>query len=812
MSRTGRIAIRSPIRPQPERRPPARSVLPAPLTTLVGREADVASVRGLLTDPAVRLVTLCGPGGVGKTRLAIQVAAEERRSGIEVGFASLSASTEPEHVAAVLAESLDIRSGGNRAGAAHLIDAIGTRPLLLVLDNFEQVLSAGPLVAELLGACPNLTVLVTSRSRVRLSGERVVDVLPLGVPEATRAFDPNDLSAFSAVQLFVERAQATRDSFRLTAENASTVAAICRRLDGLPLAIELAAAKSRLLGPDDLLRGLDRSLSLLTDGPRDQPARLQTMRAAIAWSYAFLSPEAQALFRQLSVFEGGCSLEAAVTVSRWRSDLIAAGISDLAQATEMRLMSADGPARAVVMDQLAALEESSLIRISAGRTGDTRIEMLQTVREFGLEALVAADEEPAARTAHAMYVLDLVDELDREMRDADIRAGQLRSADEVGNIQAALQWWYRQGGTPAGIRLAEALYWAWLDAGTLRQGHAGLDRLLATPGALSDPKTRAKALCISADLATWSGDFGAARPLFEEALRLSREVNDPRGVIFALRGLGNVELGETVYERAETVLREAAELARSEEDFWNLGITLNLLGITVRAMGRNSESREIHREARRLSEESGNRINAFAAIANEGLSALELGDLPAVRGACHELAGIVRRHADSNPLLRCLMLAGGIAAETGQFPMAVRLYARMTAAEAERGTPTLAAVQAPVDRRLAVAREALGETEYADAWAAGLALSQDDALALVAAVVMPVSKGPMPDGPASDGLTARERDVLRLIVAGLTDKEIADHLSISRRTASKHVATILAKLGVSSRTSAAIYAARHGLD
>ena len=458
-----------PIRPQPERRTPARSRLPAPLTTLVGRDPDVASVRRLLADPAVRLVTLCGPGGVGKTRLAVQVAAEERRSGAEVWFASLSASTEPEHVAAVLAELLDVRSGGNSAGAAHLIDAIGAHSLLLVLDNFEQVLPAGPLVAEMLEACPNLTVLVTSRARLRLTGERVVDVLPLGVPDATRAFDPDDMSAYPAVQLFVERAQAIRDSFRLTSENASQVAAICRRLDGLPLAIELAAAKSRLLGPDDLLRELSQSLSMLTGGPHDQPVRLQTMREAIAWSYALLPPDVQTLFRQLAVFEGGCGLDAAVTVCRWRT-VIATRASPTLRGRGMRLVPADGPARAVVLDQLAALEESSLIRTVAGRTGDTRIEMLQTVREFGLNALVAADEEPAARTAHALCVLDLVDELDGVLRGGDLRVGQLRSADEAGNIQAALQWWYRQGGTPAGIRLAEALYWAWLDAGTCGRG------------------------------------------------------------------------------------------------------------------------------------------------------------------------------------------------------------------------------------------------------------------------------------------------------------------------------------------------------
>ncbi len=374
------------VRPDPpawrERRVAAG--VPTPLTSLIGREREIAAVGALLCDKGGQLVTLVGPGGVGKTRLALRVAAEVADNFPDgVTFVSLAPISDPHAVGSTIAQALSMRGAGNGSLMDRLSAHLSDRRLLLVLDNFEQVSEAAPLVAELLGVCPNLNILATSRGSLRVSGERQYQVPPLALDPPRQTSSAGQPAESEAIRLFVERAQAVNPDFVLTPGSAMAAGEICRRLDGLPLAIELAGAGVKMLQPEAMLMRLDRRLPLLTGGPRDMPARQQTLRAAIAWGYDLLSPMEQALFRWLAVFVGGCPLTGAEAV-------VAAGIEPGLD----------------VLEGVASLIDRSLLRQET-TDGEPRFGMLETVREYGLEQLAASGEEDSARRAHAVYYLDL---------------------------------------------------------------------------------------------------------------------------------------------------------------------------------------------------------------------------------------------------------------------------------------------------------------------------------------------------------------------------------------------------------------------
>ncbi|MDX1530072.1 MAG: protein kinase, partial [Rhodothermales bacterium] len=429
----------------------ASSALPAPLTSFVGREVEVERLGRLLE--AARLVTLTGPAGTGKTRLAVEAA---RR--IEHGFADgaafvpLAPVRDPALVPSALAQALGVEASGPALPDA-LADALRGCELLLVLDNFEQVTAAAPAVGALLGACPRLRVLATSRVPLRLSGEREAPVPPLAVPEPEATPDPDGLLAHAAVRLFVERAQAVDPAFALTPENAAAVAALCARLDGLPLAIELAAARTKLFAPAALLARLGHRLDLLANRMHDRPARHHTLRQALAWSYDLLGPEEQRLYRRLGVFRGGCTIEAAEAV---------AGLD-----------GADD-----VLDGLAALVDHSLLRTTTGADGEPRFEMLETVRTFALERLAEAGERAEAQGAHAHHVLDLAERAAPELTGAEQGTWLDRLDAEHDNLRAALDAAEADGDTGLGLRLGTALWRFWLVRGHLAEGRRRLERLL----------------------------------------------------------------------------------------------------------------------------------------------------------------------------------------------------------------------------------------------------------------------------------------------------------------------------------------------
>ena len=760
---------------------PDRSThLPSPLTPLVGREIEIAALSSLLRLPHVRLATLTGSGGVGKTRLALAVAErlqDEFADG--VAFVPLQTITDPNLVVSAIAQALDIRETAGQSLAGSIASALRTHELLLVLDNFEQVLPAGTFVAELLAACPSLTVLVTSRALLRLSGERAVDVEPLALPDLQQMPSFEEIEQIDSVRLFVAHARQARAGFSLTPPNALDVAEICTRLDGLPLAIELAAARVRILSPPALLARLEQRLLVLTAGPRDVPSRQQTMRAAIAWSYDLLSPEAQRLFRQLSAFVGGWTLEAVEAVYDRPLD---------------------------VLDGLSALVDHSLVNQAEQPDGTPRYAMLETIREFGLEQLAGLDDSEAVRRRHAEYFLQTFEEADVEWSGPDAVLWVARSEIEIGNLRSALTWAVEHDADIA-LRLIRAIGGCWETLGHYSEARRWCDLALASSQPAS-PELRAYTLFEAGFLATTQGDYGAGWSFSEAGHALYLSLGDARGAAWCLYGMGRAAMWAADLDRAAE-LYEATVTAAREVDDRLLRSALGNLGAVYVLQRRDEQADRCLTEAIARAEASYHIVGLGFIIPEYALLALRQGDLATATQRLDAALDIQQQLRDPRYASQAIEVAAWIAT-LQQLPLrAAQLLGSASALREAIGVRVPPMTQAYYVEYVPQAQAQVSADAWDEAWLAGRLLSLPDAIDLARAAAAVTDTKPAAIQVA--GLSRRELEVLRLLVEGTSNQEIAAALSISPHTAANHVTNIMNKLAVESRTAAATWAVRNGI-
>ena len=736
----------------------------------------------------VRLLVLTGPGGVGKTRLALRVAEGASEAFPDgVVFVPLAPIREPDLVPPTVAAAFGLRDAGAQPLRERLAAFLGTKRLLLVLDNFEQVLPAAPEVAALLAACPGLTALVTSRAVLNVAGEHDLRVPPLALPESLTVHAA-DLHRAEAVRLFVERAAAARDDFALTEGNAADVVAICRRVDGLPLAIELAAARIAHLPPAALRARLDRQLALLTGGPQDQPARLRSMRDAIAWSFDLLPAQEQVVFRRLAVFVGGCTLEAAEAVCS--EDL---GID--------------------ILDGLASLIDTSLLRQEEGSGGEPRYLMLETIREYGLEQLTNSGEEDRVRQRHAAYFAAFAQTVEPLLWGPEELTLLDRCEEESANLRAATDWSATHDPAP-GLRIAASLWWYWRSRAGLSVGRAAVEQALKRIDGVAAPLV-AEAKRTLGFLATYQSDYGIARVALEESQRLFDHHGDAAESNLTALHRAVLEVQAGAHGDAEAMMLHALDGVRQRgQRVWE-AITLLNLGRFARFIRPDAARAEsLIREALALFREVGFQSGVEMALFN-------IGEVLLHQGRNSEAEQVIRESLALPISIQDRYLSPGqldnlarVLAAKNEHERATRLMAAADRLRRDVGMEVSGVLSADHERFVQALRERLGPLRFNSVWEAGRALRLEQAVAearAVAALPIAPAAAPMSAAQVDAGLTPREREVLGLLVEGRSDKEIADALSISSRTVGAHVTHLLTKLGVESRTAAAIHAMRHGL-
>lgn len=712
--------------------PSKRLDLPKPRTSLVGREKQVAAAAGLLLRPNVRLLSLTGAGGAGKTRLALAVAAAVSHhftAGVQfVGLASVS---DPNLVASAIAKALDIQRVANRTVPQMIGDALqDSGPFLLLLDNFEQVLPAATVLADVLEACPSLKILVTSRSCLRVYGEQEFPVAPLAQD--------------SAIELFVQRATAVRPSFALSPENAPAIREICSRLDGLPLAIELAAARTRVLSPNTMLDRLQSRLQLLTGGALDLPERQQTLRNTIDWSHGLLTDGEQKLFRRLSVFVGGCTLEAAEAVCNTSHDL------DID-----------------LFEGMSSLVDKNLVHNADQPGAEPRFGMLETIREYALERLASSGEDFAVRRAHAAYALVLAEEGNPELNGADRVAWLERCDLEIDNFRSALDWLFQNHELDWALRLCMALFRFWDMREHLTEGRARLETILRLAGD-GYAKQRAKISIFLGALTTAQGDYTAAEQFLKHSLALYQELQDQWGIGASLnavavsaRDRGDYASAQTNFEKslacwralddrlatarclhnlanvvrvrgdysgAQLALEEATNMFQAIGDRSGAAWSINQQGDIAREQGALTQARDLYERALQDFRAAGDRWGIARSLADLGYIYCEERDYPLAHAAFREsletFASLGHRRGVARTLegVACLALARGHAGRALKLAAAAAHLRRII------GAPLPQADQLKFTQKLAAAWEALSAAEGQQAWEEGSAMSLEKAI------------------------------------------------------------------------------------
>jgi len=636
--------------------------LPAQPAPLIGRAQELAAARRCLAAGDTRLLTFTGPGGAGKTRLAVEVAARLRDAFDEDAiFVDLAPVPEPSLVGAAIAHAVGIRETANEPLEERLKRALLGRRLLLLLDNFEHITAAAPLAARLLAACPQLSILATSRVPLNLRWEQVFVVPPLALPDIARLPVLDALAAVPAVALFVNRARAVKPDFALDDHNAGAVAELCVRLDGLPLAIQLAASRSRMFPPPAMLERLRRGLDLLSDGARDLPARQQTLRAAMAWSYDLLAPSEQTGFRRLGVFAGGCTLAAAEAI-----------VPDPAAPLD-------------VVDGMEALLAHSLLRQDDVPGDEPRCTMLDTIREYALEQLVAAGEAVPTRARHAAYYLALAEQAEPDSSRPREAAWLDRIARDHDNLRCALQWLVDQDDTPCALRLAGALWPFWHVRGRWTEGRERLATVLAMPEGQPHPHYRAEALFGAATLARSQGDYAAARSLYAQSLDLWRAFEDRQGIARALSAMGDVAQQQGDRETARSLFEDSLAVARAAGDREQAAAALNFLGIAASERGDYPEARRLLEEGLALRRELDDRRGIANSLLNLGTVLRHEGDLAGARTRVEESVRLFRELDSKLGLSNAAITLGNLANSEGDYLSAQSHYQESLAIQRSLG-------------------------------------------------------------------------------------------------------------------------------
>jgi non-specific serine/threonine protein kinase len=811
--------------------------LPLQLNRFVGREREVAAVRELLVN--TRLLTLTGAGGSGKTRLALQVATDLREEFAHgIWWVELAALSDPLLVPQVVASVVGLPERAGRSVTEALSEALRPKQLLLVLDNCEHLLAATVgLIEALLHTCPHVRVLVTSRQALAITGETTWPVLPLRVPDTNQPPPIEALRINEAVQLFVERARSVLPSFTLTPENASPVVQLCRRVDGMPLAIELAAARIRALSVEQIVARLDDACRLLTGGSRSALPRQQTLRAAMDWSYGLLSAHERAVFRRLSVFAGSFSLEAA--------EAIGAG-------------EAEDPYD--VLDVLSSLIDKSLV-LMEHRRGEARYRLLETIRQYGQDKLQECEEAANVRRRHRDWYARLAEQVESEILDARQKSVFDRLEVEHDNLRAALGWSLEQQEAETAAQIGAAISRFWLLRGYMSEGRRWLERALSAFVARN--AARAKALNVAAILASLQDDNTTARTLVEESLELSRELGDKKQTGYALYTLGRLARVEGHYARAVTFLEESLSIFRELGRKDDIALVLSDFGLTVLYLGEYERATALCEASLALSREMGDLRGIASWLANLATVTLARGDAKRAAVLCDESLAIRKALGYKGGCAHTLAIMGRIALDQGAYERAAACYkesltlrqetgekegiataleglaavigmqgrpvsAARLYASAESLRSVLCAPLNPIDRAyslhtVAAIRAQLDEPTFLRAWTEGQAMTLEEAIAEAVQVQArehippPLPRAPveppsiLPPLGNSFRLSPREIEVLRLVAQGLTTTQIAQQLVISPRTADAHLRSIYSKLEVTSRAAATRSAIEHQL-
>jgi predicted ATPase/class 3 adenylate cyclase len=717
--------------------------LPIQLTSFIGRSKEIQEVMELLS--AGRLVTLTGPGGSGKTRLALQVASEMLKHFHGVFFVALAPISDPGLVASTVAQTLGVQETAGRSILDSLKDYLHNKNMLLVLDNFEQVIVAASVVSELLEICSKLKILVTSREALRVTGEQEYWVPPLALPDLKNLPSQESLSQYTAVELFIQRARAVRPDFQITNETAPAVAEICHRLDGLPLAIELAAARIKLLPPRAMLSRLEQRLDFLTGGGRDLPARQQTLRGAIAWSYDLLEEGEQRIFRRLSVFVGGCTLEGAEQVA------------------------GDDSFFSSFLDQVGSLLDKSLIRQVEDGRGEPRFVMLELLREFGLEQLKAREEQETIRERHARYFLSLTGQAQESLERGEQVQWMDRMEQEHGNLRAAFEW----SRTAAGmeelcLQLAGALGLFWEGHGHFSEGRERLSALLSMQATQGQTIDRARLLARAAELAYRQSDYAATVELAEESLAIYRQFDDPQGIASMLIKLGNcateagdfeaasgyleealaiwqklqnrhgtaralISLGWAAlrpgnYPLASLRLEQALALSRELGDTRSMGFALSGLGEIALRQDRFGRARQLLEESLALRRQLGNKWGIGVSLGTLGWLAIREGDWDRAMAWLGESLHVRSEIGDKGGIAWCLERLADLAMSWGRPEKAVRLLSAAASLRISIGSVIDPADQPAYHAMRQTLRSHFGEVQFTSLWKEGWVLAPEQAI------------------------------------------------------------------------------------